>query len=72
MAPPNQQFRLANILYSVPILNATMDNINLEIISIKDEISFLQTQLLRKTGDLAFQQKQLLTCYITETGSFPE
>ena len=71
MAPPPQTFRLANVLYSVPILNATMDNINLEIISIKDEISFLQTQLLRKNGDLAFQQKNLLTCYITETGSFP-
>ena len=72
MAPPPQTFRLANVLYTVPILNATMDGLNLEIISIKDEISFLQTQLLRKTGDLAFQQKQLLTCYITETGSFPE
>jgi len=71
MAPPPQQFRLANVLYNVPILNATMDGLNLEIISIKDEISFLQTQLLRKNGDLAFQQKNLLTCYITETGSFP-
>ena len=71
MAPPPQTFRLANVLYTVPILNATMDGLNLEIISIKDEISFLQTQLSRKTGDLAFQQKNLLTCYITETGSFP-
>jgi hypothetical protein len=72
MAPPPQQFRLANVLYTVPILTAPMDAINLEIISIKDEISFLQTQLARKIGDLAFQQKQLLTLYVIETGAFPE
>ena len=72
MAPPPQQFRLANVLYTVPILTSQMDAINLEIISIKDEISFLQTQLARKIGDLSFQQKQLLTLYVIETGAFPE
>jgi hypothetical protein len=72
MSPPPQQFRLANVLYTVPILTAPMDSINTELISIKDEISYLQTQLARKIGDLAFQQKQLLTMYVIETGSFPE
>ena len=72
MAPPPQKFRIANILYTVPILNAPMDSLNNEIISIKDEISFLQRQLARKIADLAFQQKQLLTLYVIETGAFPE
>ena len=72
MAPPPQSFRLANVLYTVPILTAPMDGINNEIISIKDEISFLQRQLARKIADLAFQQKQLLTLYVIETGAFPE
>jgi hypothetical protein len=72
MAPPPQVFRLADVLYTVPILTASMDAINLEINSIQDEITFLRTQLLRKTADLAFQQKQLLTLYILETCVFPE
>lgn len=72
MAPNPQTFRLANVLYTVPILTAPMDAINLEIISIQDEITFLRTQLLRKSADLAFQQKQLLTLYVIETGAFPE
>ena len=72
MAPNPQTFRLANVLYTVPILTAPMDAINLEIISIQDEITFLRTQLLRKSADLAFQQKQLLTLYILETCAFPE
>ena len=72
MGPNPQSFRLANVLYTVPILTAPMDAINLEIISIQDEITFLRTQLLRKSADLAFQQKQLLTLYVIETGAFPE
>jgi hypothetical protein len=72
MAPPPQSFRLENVLYTVPILTSQMDAINLEINSIQDEITFLRTQLLRKTADLAFQQKQLLTLYILETCAFPE
>ena len=72
MAPSAQVFRLANVLYTVQILNAPMEGINNEIISIKDEISYLQTQLARKIADLAFQQKQLLTLYILDTGAFPE
>ena len=72
MAPPSQVFRIENVLYTVPILTSQMDSINLEINSIQDEITFLRTQLLRKTADLAFQQKQLLTLYILETSAFPE
>jgi hypothetical protein len=72
MAPPPQSFRLENVLYTVPILTSQMDAINLEIISIQDELTYLRTQLLRKNADLAFQQKQLLTLYILETCAFPE
>lgn len=72
MAPPAQVFRLENVLYTVPILTSQMDAINLEIISIQDELTILRTQLLRKNADLAFQQKQLLTLYILETCAFPE
>ena len=70
--PPTQSFRIANVLYTVTILNDKMDSINTEINIIQDEILGLRTQLLKSTSDLAFQQKQLLTLYILETGAFPE
>ena len=67
----SQSFRLANVLYIVTILDDKMDSINTEINSIQDEITCLRTQLLKRTSDLAFQQKQLLTLSILETGAFP-
>lgn len=72
MAPPPQQFRISNVLYTVPILTQQMDAINLEINNVQDELTSIRTQLLRKTEDLTFQQKQLLTLYILETCAFPD
>ena len=68
--PPTQSFRIANVLYTVTILDDKMDSINTEINIIQDEILGLRTQLLKSTSDLAFQQKQLLTLYILETVHF--
>ena len=66
----SQSFRIANVLYTVTILDDKMDSINTEINIIQDEILGLRTQLLKSTSDLAFQQKQLLTLYILETVHF--
>ena len=68
----SQSFRIANVLYTVTILDDKMDSINTEINSAQDEIISLRTQLLKSTSNLAFQQKQLLTLYILETGAFPD
>ena len=71
MAPQNQIFKIANVLYNVPILNGEMDIINIEINVRKEEIGDLNNHVRNANASLLILQNQLLVLYIQSQGSFP-
>ena len=58
--------------YVTPILNGEMDSINAQIIDKKNEIRSLNEHLSGAISELNQLQKQFMSLYIQQTGSFPD
>ena len=57
--------------YTTPILNGEMDDLVAQMNAKKEEIASLNSHLNTTISELNALQKQFLTIYIQQTGSFP-
>lgn len=69
--PAPVQITIQNKVYTTPILNGEMENLNQQIIDKKAEISSLNSHLGTAITELNDLQKQFMAMYIQQTGSFP-
>ena len=69
--PAPVKIQVKNVIYTTPILNQDMDNINTQINDKKVEIASLKDHLNNAVTELANLNNQMMALYIQQTGSFP-
>ena len=70
--PNPVKITVKNKVYTTPILNGEMDDINNQINEKKNEIASLNSHLSDAIASLNNLQNQFMALYIQQTGSFPE
>ena len=69
--PNSYNVTIQNKTYLTPILNGEMDDLVNQMNAKKEEIASLNSHLNTAISELNALQKQFLTIYIQQTGSFP-
>ena len=70
--PQPVKITVKNMVYTTPILNGEMDDINNQINDKKQEIASLKEHLQNAYTELQNLNNQFMALYIRETGSFPD
>ena len=69
--PQPVKITVKNMVYTTPILNGEMDDVNNQIESTKAEIASLKEHLQNAYNNLQNLNNQFMALYIQQTGSFP-
>jgi prefoldin subunit 5 len=70
--PAPIKITIQNKVYTTPILNGEMDNIAEQIHQQRATINILNSELTDAIATLNSLNKQFMSMYIQQTGSFPE
>ena len=69
--PDPVKITVKNMVYTTPILNGEMDDVNNQINDKKQEIASLKEHLNNAYTNLENLNNQFMAMYIQQTGSFP-
>ena len=70
--PDPVKITVKNMVYTTPILNGEMDDVNNQIESTKAEIASLKEHLQNAYNNLQNLNNQFMALYIQQTGQFPD
>ena len=70
--PDPVKITVKNMVYTTPILNGEMDDVNNQINDKKQEIASLKEHLQNAYNNLQNLNNQFMALYIQQTGQFPD